>query len=330
MQKEDKNREIAAFVERREHMDTQEKVSEAVNVIDLIDHVDVPGAFVKVNNRLPGDHKWKLYVGYLSKAAAILFLPVLLFALWQYYFSQGDSISGDQISMQQITSPPGTRSQIVLPDGSKVWLNAESTIRFPIPFSRKTRNVSLIGQAFFSVQKNPEVPFIVKADNVQVKVLGTEFDVNAYPDMTKVGVVLARGKISLTTQNQEHASSKSVILHPGERAVVGRQQGDIQLSEGNIEKYIAWHKGRLVFDETPMKEVARQLQLWYGVKVVIQDPEILKYHFSTTFENESLSQVLELLKLSSPIEIDYQPAHYDEGGKKTYSKSIVYIKKKTK
>lgn len=326
---EDKKKEVVALLEERERMDTLEQVSEAVNVIDLVDHVDVSGAFVKVNNRLPENSKWRLYVGYLSNAAAILFLPVLLFALWQYYFSQR-GISGDQISMQQITSPPGTRSQIILPDGSKVWLNAESTIRFPIPFSGKTRNVSLIGQAFFSVQKNPEVPFIVKADNVQVKVLGTRFDVNAYPDREKVGVVLARGKISLTTENQDHTSSKSVILHPGERAVVDRQQGDIQLSKGNIEKYIAWHNGRLVFDETPMKEVARQLELWYGVKVVIEDPEILNYHFSTTFENESLYQVLELLKLSSPIEIDYQPAHYDEGGKKTYSKSIVYIKKKTK
>ncbi|WP_153632114.1 FecR family protein [Prolixibacter sp. SD074] len=328
MQKEDKNREIAAFVERRECMDTQEQVSEAVNVIDLIDHVDVPGAFFKVSNRLPGDDKWRFYLRRLSNVAAILFLPILLFAIWQYYFPHGD-ISGDHIAMQQISSPPGTRSQIVLPDGSKVWLNAESTIRFPIPFSRKTRNVSLVGQAFFSVQKTPEVPFIVKADNVQVKVLGTEFDVNAYPDMTKVGVVLARGKISLTTQNQDHTSSKSVILHPGERAVVGRQSGEVQLSKGDINKYIAWHNGRLVFDETPMKEVARQLELWYGIKVIIKDPEILNYHFSTTFENESLYQVLELLKLSSPIDIDYQNAHYDRG-EKSYTKSIVYIKKKTK
>lgn len=329
MQIEDKKKEIAALIKKRGHMDTHEQVSEAVKIIDMIDHVDVPGAFVKVNNRLPRENSRRLYLRYVSNIAAILFLPLLLLAIWQYY-SSSEKLSGDQISMQQITSPPGTRSQIVLPDGSKVWLNAESTIRFPIPFSGKTRNVSLIGQAFFSVQKNPEVPFIVKADNVQVKVLGTRFDVNAYPDMEKIGVVLARGKISLTTENQDHTSSKSVILHPGERAVVGRQSGEVQLSDENIDKYIAWHNGRLVFDETPMKEVARQLELWYGVKVIIKDPEILNYHFSTTFENESLYQVLELLKLSSPIEIDYQPAHYDGDGKKTYSKSIVYIKKKTK
>jgi transmembrane sensor len=328
MHSEDKNREIAALIERREHMDKEEQVSLAVHVMDQIELVDVPGAFARVNHRLPGDDKWRFYLGYLSKVAAILFLPLLLFAIWQRYFSPGD-VADSQVAMQEITSPPGTRSQIILPDGSKVWLNSESTIRFPIPFSRKTRDVSLIGQAFFSVQKNPEVPFIVKAENVQVKVLGTKFDVDAYPDREKVNVVLARGKISLTTDDPSHTSTKSVILHPNERAVVGRQTGDIQLSKGDIEKYIAWHKGRLVFDETPMKEVARQLELWYGVKVVIKDPEILNYHFSTTFENESLFQVLELLKLSSPIEINYQPARY-EGGNKSYTKSIVYIKKKTK
>jgi ferric-dicitrate binding protein FerR (iron transport regulator) len=109
---------------------------------------------------------------------------------------------------------------------------------------------------------------------------------------------------------------------------VGRRSGDIQLSKGDVDKYTAWHTGRLVFDETPMSEVARQLERWYGIRVVIQDPGILKYHFSTTFENEPLFQVLELLQLSSPVEIECQPARYDHG-RESYTKSIVYIKKKT-
>jgi transmembrane sensor len=324
----DKMRELADLLEEREQMDVLEQISEAVINVDRIRQVNVPEAFWKVSNRsLKGDRRG-FYVRQLSNAAAILFLPLLGFAIWQYYLTVSDR-TGTPVIRQEITNPPGTRSHLILPDGSHVWLNAESTLRYQRPFLRNTRKIFLTGQAFFHVQKNPDIPFIVRAGNVEINVLGTEFDVNAFPENNDISVVLTRGEISLTARKKNQTDLKTAVLQPGDRAVVGRQSAEIQLLKGVMDKYIAWHKGRLVFDETPMEEVARQLERWYGVRVVIRDADILNYHFSTTFENESLYQVLDLLKLASPIETTYQSAHYDPQTE-SYTRAVIFISKKSK
>jgi len=212
--------------------------------------------------------------------------------------------------MEKITNPSGVRSEIVLPDGSKVWLNAESTISFKIPFDFKSREVKLTGEAFFEVKKDEQRPFQVESGKVNVTVLGTRFNCKAFPEDTAVEVVLAKGKVRLNTVGSK--TGEEFILKPGERAVVKTLTNKINISAENIEKYIGWHEGKLIFDECPLSEVARRLERWFGIEVKIADPKILNYQISTTFENESLHQILALLELASPIKTDLIPATFEK------------------
>jgi len=261
----------------------------------------------------------------LSRIAALLFIPLLIASAWLYY-KQIASENNLQCSMQEITSPPGIHSQIVLPDGSKVWLNSESTIQFKIPFDSNYRNVKLTGEAYFEVKKDRYRPFQVQSGNVNVTVLGTHFDVKAFGEDSTVEVVLAEGKVSLTING--HNADKELIMSPGERAVINKTTNQTRVKEENIDKYIAWHTGKLVFDDCPMPEVAKELERWFGIEVRVIDPDILRYRITTTFENESLHQVLELLGLSSPIKINYIPARLDGKTNKQIRAKVIITSKK--
>ncbi|MFY9150588.1 MAG: FecR domain-containing protein [Prolixibacteraceae bacterium] len=227
--------------------------------------------------------------------------------------------------MQEITSPPGIRSMVVLPDGTKVWLNAETTLKFPVPFPKNKRNVQLQGEAFFDVTKNPEQPFIVNSANVWVKVYGTRFNCKAYQEDKNIEVILEEGRVGLSVRDE--GVYKKTRLIPGDHAVITRESNKVDIKNEKIDKYIAWHTGKLVFENTPMSEVALMLERWYGIEVIIQNPEIMDYSFTTTFDNESLFEVIELIELSSPIRIKYiQATIGKENNLQTRSKVFIYKK----
>ncbi len=139
---------------------------------------------------------------------------------------------------------------------------------------------------------------MVKSGNTAVEVLGTQFNIKAYDDENNIEIALKEGKVKFDAKHSSR--QKSIGLKPGDHMVFDKKTGQVKLKNTDINKYIAWHDNVLILDETPMEEVAVLLQRWYGVKVVIRDNELKKYKFTTTFENESLFRVLELLELSSP------------------------------
>jgi transmembrane sensor len=261
---------------------------------------------------------------WIYRVAAILALPVM-FGIGWYLGSVRSNTETSELAMQEVTSPVGIRSQVVLPDGSKVWLNAESTLKFPVPFPKDVRNVDLKGEAFFEVTKKQEHPFVVHLGNVAVKVLGTTFDCKAFEGDKNIEVILEEGRVAL---NSNVASGqKESILIPGDRAIIEKATGETQIKNENIGKYIAWHTGKLVFDNTSMAEVVSMLERWYGVVVVVQDKDILNYRFTTTFDNESIFHVIELLSLSSPIQMKYILASIGKDNK-TQTRAKVIISKK--
>lgn len=302
----------------------EEQITEATRVILEIDEIDSSAAFFQVQDRIISSKKRFIHLDILMRVAAVLFIPLLIITLWLSY-RQLTHNQVQQYSMQEITSPPGIRSQVVLPDGSKVWLNAGSTIRFPVPFYNETRNIDLSGEAFFDVEKNPKQPFIVQSGNVKVKVLGTHFNYKAFNEDPTIEIILEEGKIALNMQTK--TGINEVLMKPGDRAIVDKESIKATIKNENISKYIAWHKGKLVFDNTPMTEVAQMLARWYGVEVIAKDPEIMNYRFTTTFEDESLYEVIELLGLSSPIRIKYFPATVGKDNQKL-TRSKVLISKK--
>ncbi len=318
------NEKIKSLISERENQGEVEQVDEAKRLISEMDEIDTEQAFARIKQRLAPEKNNIRIWSFLTRVAAVLFIPLLLASSWLFY-KQFNSDQSLQYAMQEITSPPGIRSQVVLPDGSLVWLNAESTIRFQVPFPKDIRNVDLMGEAFFKVTKNPQKPFIVQSGNVGVKVLGTSFNYKAFQEDKNIEVVLEEGKIALSLNT--NSGVKETILNPGDRAVIEKSSGQSTISNQKINKYIAWHTGKLVFENTPMSEVALMLERWYGVDVVIEDSGILNYRFTTTFENESLFQVIELLGLSSPIRITYVPAIIGNGSQ-TQTRSKVLINKK--
>jgi ferric-dicitrate binding protein FerR (iron transport regulator) len=318
------NQQIKNLLSDRQNQGLEEQIAEASRIVSEIETIDSRKAYSQIEPLIRKQKNTRRLINIVSRVAAILFIPLLIASVWLFY-RQENPTGTMQYATQEITSPLGVRSHVVLPDGSNVWLNAESTIRFKVPFEPKRRKVELIGEAFFEVKKDIWSPFQVQSGKTNVTVLGTKFNYKAFVEDPSIEIVLAEGKVSLRTEGP--AGGKEIIMNPGEHAVVNKTTNQTIVSAERIEKYIAWHSGKLVFDECPMPEVAMQLERWYGVEVNIDDPQILNYRITTTFENESLHQVLELLALSSPIKINYIPAKIDKNNL-TQSKAKVSITSK--
>lgn len=302
----------------------ESQIISARQIISEIETINSRAAFALVQNRIQEKTSYRQLLNTLSRVAAILFIPLLITSIW-ILSRQLDSNSSQHYAFQEITSPSGIRSQVLLPDGTKVWLNAESTLKFQVPFQGENRNVDLQGEAFFDVVKDPGKPFVVQTDKVKIKVLGTRFNCKSYAEDENVQVALEEGKIALNIPGSFGSSEK--ILHPGEFAVVGKSNLQATITSEEIDKYIAWHTGKLVFSNSPMSEVAQMLERWYGIDVVVRDQEIMNYRFTTTFENESLFQVIELLGLSSPIRIRYVQATLGKDNKSKTKSQIIITKK---
>ena len=318
--------QLRDLVAARKNQDIEAQIAEAGKIVSEIGTIDSRKAFEQVDSRIQKQNTTIRFLNALTRIAAILFIPLLVASALLFYRQQKETTAPpSQFAMQEITSPPGVRSQVVLPDGSNVWLNAESTIKFKVPFDKSTRHVSLCGEAYFEVKKNPDAPFVVQSGKVKVKVLGTKFNYKAFAEENNIEVVLAEGKISLNTEGCAKGNEKT--MNPGDRAVFDKTANQTKITNEKIDKYIAWHNGKMIFDETPMPEVALQLGRWYGIEVIIEDPRINKYRITTTFENESLHQVLELLRLSSPISIQYIAATVDKTNKILTKSKIIFTKK---
>lgn len=205
-------------------------------------------------------------------------------------------------TMQKATTLYGERTSLTLPDGTKVKLNSGSTIVYPSTFADDCRKVELVGEAFFEVTHNEHCPFIVSARGLNIKVLGTIFNLEAYPDSKEINTTLVSGKVAL-----EKVDGNGIVplteLKPYERAVYNLADHQVKLTEEeNLDHYIAWKDGKLVFFKSPIEELAHKLGLWFDVQVTIKSDELRDTHFTGTFTNESLEKVLSLLSVSYPIQ----------------------------
>lgn len=323
-QRPDLEQRIVTQLNVRETESKEEQIAEAGRILSEIETIDLRAAFIKVQNRIEEKARPIQWINILSRVAAVLFFPLLIVASWLFFKQQNQETNPvTKYAMQEITCPPGMRSQVILPDGSRVWLNAESTIKFSVPFPSESRTIQLSGEAFFDVVKNHQQPFFVCSDKVGVKVYGTRFNFKAYPKDPNIEVILEEGRIGLGVTNQGELNKTALI--PGDRAVIVKENHTVDIKNEKIDKYIAWHTGKLVFENTPMNEVALMLERWYGIEVIVKNPEIMDYSFTTTFDNESLFEVIELLEISSPIRIKYIPATIGkENNPQTRSKVFLY------
>ncbi|MCK3685731.1 FecR family protein [Maribellus sp. YY47] len=231
----------------------------------------------------------------LKYAAVLVFAVAISYSL-QHYFDRTAPLS-----MNEVICPAGQIAEIVLADGTHVWLNAESTIRYSNAFNAKNRKVELSGEAFFDVVKDEKNPFSVKVDEMQVKVLGTSFNINAYPGNNLLETTLVEGKIELLSPKGE----KIIELKPGEMASYNLSESKIYLSKVDTRFYSSWKDGKISFYNERLEPIIVKLERWYNVKFIFKDEEIKNYRFTgTILKNKPLYQVLEIIKLSSPINFE--------------------------
>lgn len=258
----------------------------------------------------------KLIRIYMS-AAAILLLPLLIAGGLIYsYLISDHKPKADGLVNSTIYAPLGARVSFNLPDGSTGMLNSGSSLSYSLPFNNN-RQVRLEGEAWFEVNHDEAHPFEISTGNSTVKVLGTSFNMSAYPDENYVEVVLKTGKVEFMESN----GSDNVTMVPSERLVF--KNGNISKSVTDPAKYNAWTEGKLVFRGDQMGEVARRIERWYNVKIDIGDKELEKYSFRATFEDDKLEEVLRLLSMTSPITYHISPRKLLADG--TYEKELITI-----
>ena len=198
------------------------------------------------------------------------------------------------------TVNPGVKGDVLLPDGSRVRLNSASSLRCPDRFAAESRVVELSGEGFFEVVSDPDWPLYVKTPKgVTVKVTGTKFNVCAYEDDEALKLTLVEGNVTLI----HDASDRHFDVRPNEEMVFysGRKVQPLKKSV-DVQPAIVWKDGILLFENARMDGVVKKLERWYCVSITVLDPAILSMQFTASFESESLSQVLQLLKITSKID----------------------------
>jgi len=192
----------------------------------------------------------------------------------------------------ELATPLGGIYQITLPDGTKVWLNAGSSLKYPMSFAKNERRVRLEGEAFFEVTKDSARPFKVLSKGQEIEVLGTAFNVNAYPDNTAIKTTLVKGKVKLSNNNRY---SEAIYLLPGQQST-NTNNGKIQLANVDTAPFTAWKEGLFYFDETPLSDALQQIGRWYNVEVKYKG-EVPQTHFYGRIKrSKPLRDVLDVLE----------------------------------
>jgi transmembrane sensor len=209
----------------------------------------------------------------------------------------------DEAFYNTISTPRGGQYQVTLADGTQVWLNAASSIRFPVVFTGAERKVEITGEVYFEVSKNAAIPFKVKTAASEVVVLGTHFNVNAYDDEAAVKTTLLEGSVKIIAAGQPIK-----YLQPGQQSAINKQGTITVLNNADIEEALAWKNGRFQFNSADLKSILRQISRWYDVDVVYKGNVNLHFTGQLT-RNDNVSKVFEELVLTGEV-------HFKIEGKK--------------
>lgn len=193
--------------------------------------------------------------------------------------------------------PNGEKSHVILPDGTKAFLNSGTILRYDNLFGKKTRTLELVGEGYFEVVKNEKIPFIINTKEISVEVIGTKFNVMAYANDNLVETTVKEGKVSVTENN----GSGRLLLTANQKAIFNKNTRSLSLGDVNPELYISWTRDILTFDNENFANVIRKLERWYDVSIHVEGKDSITDRYTLTIRNESLSEVLELISLTTNI-----------------------------
>lgn len=269
--------------------------------------------------------KQQIFYRYLLRVAAGL----LLILTTSYLTLHLTKTKSEAISYFKLTTPKGSHTELTLIDGTTIWLNAGSILQYPNKFGDSTRTVYLEGEAFFKVAKDPKHPFIVRTSEINVKALGTSFNVKAYPSEGSIETTLVDGVVIVEGTKTSNKEVTSIKLLPNQRATYIKTEGKLLLNdfeqkkliksamkplpvekreeslivskEVNTQLYTSWIENLLMFDNEPFESIAFKLERRYGATIIFNNNEIKKYRFSGKFPEISIDRVLNALKFASPF-----------------------------
>lgn len=233
------------------------------------------------------------------RVAAVLIPVLFIFGFYMQLSSRVDLFGTSEY--EEISVAKGERIQMVFQDGTKVYINSDSKLRYPKKFALNSRKVFLEGEAYFVVAKNQKRPFIVNLNGPEIHVLGTSFNVQDYPENKDIVVCLDEGNINMTLP-----SEKKYPVHPGERLVYNKDNQQCTISRMNdMQRLSMWKQNVIVFKDTPLPEVIKVLNRWYDVEFKVEDEDVMKYVYTLTSDNSLLERVLRDLEKIAPVKFDY-------------------------
>ncbi|MGV8096704.1 MAG: FecR family protein [Mangrovibacterium sp.] len=241
---------------------------------------------------------FRLKASLLLKYAAILILLLGILPFLFYLRNQYRLTGNTELKYTSVVAKYKEMSQVILPDSSIVWLNSGTTLTYNNHYSFNNRDLSVKGEAYLDVRKNSEIPLIITCDELKVKVLGTKFNVSAYPEDHQITVALESGAIELL-----HTKNKSFNykLRPGEIAHYNPELKKVTIEKTNVADYTVWKDGFLFFKDTPMSEVIKRLERKFNVDIVVKNPAVYEPAFNATFKDENLIEVLDYIRYSCHI-----------------------------
>lgn len=271
--------------------------------------------WAKLNEKEKSSKIHRLSVGF-RRIAAIFVIQLILTSLAYYYFQSKNKPSAPAFA--EIQCPLGARINFELPDGTTGYLNSGSSLGYSVDFS-KYRNVKVAGEAYFDVFHDSKHPFIVQAENINVKVLGTKFNLISYQDDLTEEVILNEGSVEVLASDGKVLSK----IEPNQMFVLEKDKKVYRIDEVDSEQYSSWTDGKLVFKNETMEKVAKRLGRWYNADIIIEDKELLQYTYRATFIDEELEEVLKLIALTAPIKYEEIKREITND---TYSKRKIILK----
>lgn len=242
-------------------------------------------------------------VNIYQKIAAILLIPLMGIGI--YYLANQQNAATAQYT--ETIAPRGQKSRIVLSDGTKVWLNSDTKIRYPGQFSKNQRDIYLEGEAFFEVTKNEHKPFLVHTNGPDVKVVGTKFNVKAYSDENLVETSLFEGKINLLLPVSGSDQQEEKILNPGQSVIYSHNTHELIQVRFPQDEINGWKKNQLIFKDDTFSKLVKKIERWYNVEMIYNEKQFDNRRLTVElYEGERLEKLMDILSLALSVDYKYE------------------------
>lgn len=293
---------ISSNNKNKAYFDNVKKIwdkSGTLNKYDLI-NIDASKEKVKRKINIQSNNKF-LFARRLLKVAAVF---IFVFGISWLTYSIFEKVNNKHFQYTELVTKNGEKTQVVLSDGTKIWINSGSSLKYPEVFTGKNREVFLEGEAFFDVAHNVNKPFIVTTSLLKIEILGTVFNVSSYPDDETIETTLVTGSVKITGKNTKSKLGKNgYILKPNDKATFSKNNNTMVVDEVITQYYTSWKDGRLFFNNETFEKIAKRLERWYDLEITLTSNQLKNNRYTCIVDqNKTIKHVLKLLDITTPIE----------------------------